>query len=101
MAIKLHAHIATEAEDCDGRISRTNILLPDEGQDDWGFRAETIGNVLNNADENTTAKFTEAGFMASAPTDEGWTFTEITWCEDDCSDVKSTYRDYRAESMGY
>lgn len=96
-----HAHISTESADCDGQYSRTNVLVPDATQDEWGFRAETIGNALAYVTEGADVTFSVDGFSVSYSTDEGYVFSEFTWCTDDDTDTRSTFRDHRAESMGY
>lgn len=97
----MHAHVSIESQDCDGRYSRSYILAPNPDQDEWGYRAEMIGNALAYADSGTTVQFTEWGFTVNAATDEGYAHTEVTWCTDADTDQRGTFRDHTAESMGY
>lgn len=96
----MHAHITIESSDCDGNYTRTNVLLPEPEEDEWDFRATTIGNVTAYSTHGTLT-FNEFGFDFDEPHEEGYHHTEVRWCDDEDADEKSTFRDHRAESMGY
>jgi len=53
------------------------------------------------ANEFTKVEFTSDGFHHDEFTDEGFIHSEFTWCNDDDTDVKNTFRDHSAEAMGY
>jgi hypothetical protein len=110
-----HAHVSSESADCDGRYSRSHVvhMNADEIRESWqdendfseiNFRERVLGSVVSlttfTEGQEGSVTITEHGFTYSRPTDEGYESVEVTWCEDDCDDA-STYRDHRAESMGY
>ena len=97
----IHAHVSIESADCDGRYSRSYVRMPDDWQSDSEFRAETFASVLMYANEFTKVEFTSDGFHHDEFTDEGFIHSEFTWCNDDDTDVKNTFRDHSAEAMGY
>lgn len=118
----LHAHIFTYATDCDGPISREYVMTMNDdelaGQDEpnWfgdidfvnrvvcsisSFYAIWHGGVLTVevlGDEYGSEK----RFTWSEDTEEGSRNHVAIICEnDDCDLEISSYRDHRAESMGY
>lgn len=98
----LHAHVSIESAGCDGSYSRTYVIGPNVFPgDEWDYRAGLIGNALAFSDAHTTVAFTDSGFTVDTPTDEGYVHTEYEWCEEGDTDTPNTFRDYRAESMGY
>lgn len=98
----LHAHVSIESRDCDGRYSRTYVVLSTmAGEDEGDFRASVIGNALAYEDDGTTVTFSEDGFTIHETTEEGYNTQEFTWCEDDDATAPSTFRDHSAEAMGY
>ena len=96
----MHAHVSIESADCDGRYSQSYIL-GNTSRDEWDFKADTIGNALAFADETATVTFTEFGFTFTHPTDEGYAYSEFTWCNDDDENERGTFRDHSAEAAGY
>lgn len=96
----MHAHVSTESADCDGRYSRSYVLVSDPGQDDFHFNREITSIILGNESEGT-ATFTSDGFTFDSPTDEGFVHTEIEWCNDSDCAMTTTFRDHSAEAMGY
>lgn len=113
---ELHAHVSSDTSDCDGRISRSYVITfnDDERREnsrlinnfaDLHFKERVLGGVVSfhpsGFDGDAEVHITRDGFTYSEPTDEGYHHVEVEWCEDDCSEVRETYRDHRAESMGY
>lgn len=100
--MSLHVHVSIESADCDGRYSRSYVITPGtDDKDEWDFRASIIGNALSYASAETTAQFTDDGFTVDAPTDEGYSHSEFTWCDDDDANRVNTFRDHSAEAAGY
>lgn len=110
----LHAHITTESADCDGRHGYdyveimnkhevSEFILKDGVNDfsDYMFKERILGRVVSfHAD--AVIKTTENGFDYHEPTDEGYTATEVLWCEDeDCDPWMTTSYDQFAEAAGY
>jgi hypothetical protein len=96
----LHAHVYVESADCDGRYSRSYVMVSD-AEDEWNVKRDIVGHILFGGHNGYVATFTDDGFTYGGPTDEGFEHTEIEWCTDDDADVKNTFRDFTAESMGY
>lgn len=114
MATSLHAHVAREAADCDGRHGQEYIVtLNDEERaehiaangvndfHDLNFKTRILGNVVSfHAD--ATVRITPSGYAYSEATEEGYVFTEVTWCEDeDCDPSSGSQYDQYAELSGY
>lgn len=97
----MHAHVSVESADCDGRYSRTYVILTAGDQDELEFKKETVGRIVYGGDNGYIATFTDDGFSYGGPTDEGFENIEVDWCTDDDADVKNTYRDHSAEAAGY
>lgn len=111
----IHAHIETYATDCDGPISRTYMLTmnDEERADDFGditFVNRMVAHVVSaystfhggnltitNDDEYSVGKRLEWNEV----TEEGHRNVVANICTDDCDDERPTYRDHRAEAMGY
>lgn len=101
----LHAHIATESSDCDGRYSRTyiEVMRDDEAESEWAdldFQARVLGSHVG-FHESGELTFNSNGFNVHTRTDEGYRDVTVDWCTDDDTDERGTFRDHRAESMGY
>ena len=95
----IHAHIRSDSADCDGRYSSSHVRLPSDGQTDSDFMAElrALHGVRDAEVENL-----HYGFAVYDITEEGYSNFDVQFCHDyECANEKSTYRDYRAESMGY
>lgn len=116
----LHAHIESYSTDCDGPISSSYVLTMNEdelkGQDepnyfgDIYFLDRVVTTLVNSYsllwrgtleiecfDEGSTEK----RMTWSEPTDEGHRQSIATICTDECDEAERSYRDHRAESMGY
>lgn len=110
---KLHAHIETAASDCDGLITRDYVMtMTDEERasefGDLEFHDRVVTSVVNtySLDGEATLKVSRLNdgsvrISWTEPTEEGYRNSEATFCTDDCDDEESSYRDHRAESMGY
>lgn len=108
--MSLHAHIVKSSRDCDGLYDSTYVEQPDPGQDPDDFRDRITALRLpwkhdmtdpNGEPFHIEVRFTVGGFSWSAPTDEGFTSTEVQWCEDECDLGERTFRDHTAEAAGY
>lgn len=110
---KLHAHFETAASDCDGLITRdyTITQTDEEAAGEFGdieFHDRIVAMVVNtySLDSEGTLKVSRLGdgdvrMSWSEPTEEGYRATEVTFCHDLCDLDETSYRDHRAESMGY
>lgn len=101
-----HVHIYREASDCDGVIQRSYIQEV-EGDLYAAYAAEVGWAVAGNKGRVSVSTETfdlsedEFGYrtFVDYPTEEGYVSITVETC--DCPDFDSTYRDLRAESMGY
>lgn len=115
MTTNLHAHVSSTSADCDGRYDRDYItwLNDDEMAEhqkaqgvndfhDLHFKERVLGGIVSFSPDHDAAevRIHRNGFRYNEPTDEGYRYVEVTWCEDDCEDP-DTYRDHTAEAMGY
>lgn len=104
-----HAHVERSSADCDGTYSSEYIVEPnDEELDakygDLDFRDRVLTTVVSvwAIDHHATMTVTPEGFEWREQTDEGYTNAEVRWCRDGACDPRATsYRDHRAEAMGY
>lgn len=103
----LHAHVSTDSADCDGRYSRTYVETPTEAEraDDFSdlvFKERVLAAYVSVVPGIVVkVEVTMDGFTAAETTDEGYRHVEVEWCEYEECDDAPTYRDHRAESMGY
>lgn len=115
----IHAHVDTYSTDCDGAISRSYIMTPDPeelaGQDapnwfgDIDFHNRVVAHVVNTYSlvfggrlDVTKWDDGSVGLDWSEATEEGSRNVNARICEDpDCDTGEHSYRDHRAESMGY
>jgi hypothetical protein len=107
----LHAHVETTSRDCDGPMERSRVEEPyDDGESDDEFKGRVMSMFLPDGSDfgdgetygtdEILVRFTKHGFSWSAPTEEGYRATDVTFCKQD--DIKpATQRDVYAESMGY
>lgn len=112
---KLHAHFSTTSTDCDGRIDRDYVLVmtDEERASEFGdieFHDRIVASVVNSYSLDGEARLTvtrlpgehkEVRLVWEEPTEEGFRHTEVTICSDRCDEAETSYRDHRAESMGY
>lgn len=122
MENELHAHIAHDTTDCDGRITTSYLMtMTDDDRarkvaaagvndfTDIEFTDRVVSTIVNaySLEGEATLTVTRLGdgdvrLVWSEPTEEGHRFSEATLCTDPCDlGERSTYRDHRAESMGY
>ena len=102
----VHVHIYREASDCDGVIRRSYIQ--DVEGDLYAAYAAEVGWAVAGS-KGKVAVFTDTFVLSDEhygyrtfvdrQTEEGYVSMQIETC--DCQDFDSTYRDLRAESMGY
>lgn len=114
----LHAHVDTYAVDCDGPISRSYIITADperDQRDSWdgdgeiSFRERVLGHVASaytTWQGTLTVTGDEMGGLTkrlewSEQTEEGGRHVTAVFCDDDCETNATSYRDHRAEEMGY
>lgn len=108
-----HAHFETAAQDCDGLITRTYTIWANEEEtaSDFGdieFTDRIVAMCVNAYSLDSTGRLDvtklssgEVRLEWGEPTEEGGRSTTATICSDDCEDDDGSYRDHRAESMGY
>jgi len=97
-----HIHKSTESQDCDGRYSSEYVVGYDVDNDvEWylalGFSVSEHSNV-------TKCDLDSEGLWSAeihTPTEEGYRWAYLRECEDECDEADSSYRDHRAEEMGY
>lgn len=100
----LHAHVETDARDCDGQYSQGYVLEKTtlERADDLGdysFKTRVLASTVNLASTGVL-HVTEESLSRSEQTDEGYRAANVRWCEDECDDER-TWRDHTAEREGY
>ena len=98
-----HAHMTFDGSDCDGRTTDKRVWFASEaavpeGMTFAGFVRDTYAEIDDPEVQTLTEK--PYGFEFFEYTEEGYRCVEVEFCSDDCEDERS-YRDYRAESMGY
>jgi hypothetical protein len=119
MSQHTHAHVSVSSRDCDGGHGYEYVatLNDDEraeherqdGVNDFheiNFRSRIVGNVVNSyaIEEGFTGTLTVTAFGLDyhEPTEEGFTSTEVRWCEDEsCNPDQSSQYDQYAEMDGY
>ena len=111
----LHAHVESYATDCDGPISRTyDMVMSDiERNSEFGdidFHNRVLAHVVNTYSMRHTGTLRverlggpddEVRLEWSEVTDEGSVSLTATICGCPDGNSEPTYRDHRAESMGY
>jgi hypothetical protein len=86
----LHAHVASEAIDCDGSHSRNYTYFMTEAQSvdncgDIDFQNEVFCLTASPfAVKDGNVRITEYGFTFSEATEEGGRSIEVVWCREDC-----------------
>lgn len=109
--MELHAHFETEAADCDGTRLRswTEAMNEAERQDSFGDIAfhDRVGSYVVNTYSlmcsgtlSVTRHDDGPSMTWHEPTEEGYRHVKVKFCTGECDD-DPTYRDLRAESMGY
>jgi len=97
-----HIHKSTESQDCDGRYSSERVLNYAVDKDiEWyvalGFEVSENSNV-------TKCDLDDEGLWSAeihTPTEEGYRWCYLRECEDECDPNENSFRDFRAEEMGY
>lgn len=103
----LHAHVHTDATDCDGRIERTYVLDLVDDEEEYDFQARVLASVVNVTPAyggRLDVEHVEDGLtrlLWAEGTDEGRRHVEATFCRSVVCDQRSTQRDHAAEAMGY
>lgn len=106
----LHAHYESSSTDCDGRMDRSYVIVPndDERASEFGdieFQERVLGNVVSMTGLGGTLRVeTEPAIRLiwSEATDEGGRSVEATFCNDEsCDETEYSQRDHAAEAMGY
>jgi hypothetical protein len=117
---EIHAHIETYSSDCDGTYTRTHVMTLNDSErrmagqpindfHEIDFTNRVVGSVVNAyslmQEGGLTVRNYNDGRVRlywSEATEEGGIAKEATICRDDCDLTEdATYRDHRAESMGY
>ena len=115
MTTNLHAHVDTASADCDGPMYRSWVeKLNDEevaehvaaqGVNDFHdlhFKARVLSNHVSfHSEAGVFVTVTADGFVMNEDTEEGYRSASVRWCEDECDETKTSYRDVFAEQMGY
>ena len=116
MGTSLHAHVARESADCDGRHGLDYIItLNDEERaehvaangindfHDLTFKNRVMGGVVSfDSEWGAEVRINAQGFGYTEGTDEGYTRAEVTWCEDEsCDPDEGGQYDQFAEMSGY
>lgn len=114
MTNTLHAHVRTYSVDCDGPISRSWVETMND--DEIAESQKSVNDFsdihfMNRVFVNRCGPFAVRHMSVTIEdgrvewdetTEEGGTTGLIEWCEDPhCTTDERTYRDHRAESMGY
>lgn len=96
--MSIHAHVHSRAMDCDGLITRIYVMpfLPKADKSVEDFKAAVYSQFRFETVENNAY-----GFLAYEDTEEGYRSVSVEFCEHACNENESTYRDHRAELMGY
>lgn len=102
----LHAHIFLATADCDGPMERshTKVSADTLGMSDEEYKVDTFSAYVPMDSEfvvTITPHEDGMGFDVDEPTDEGYRYVSVSYCTHDDIDRPNTYRDIRAESMGY
>lgn len=102
----LHAHVETNSRDCDGdyRKGYVDFLTTTERVSDFGemeFKERVMVSAVSVHAEHGTLEVTATGLEWRQPTEEGYSSTSVTWCEQEDCDRSSYQRDFRAEAAGY
>lgn len=110
----LHAHIQTYSTDCDGPLSSEHVMVmtDEEKVSDFGdieFHNRVVSSIVNTysifqGGDLNVANEGDNGIRLTwfEATEEGGRNTEALICDDeDCDPNHSSYRDHRAEEMGY
>lgn len=105
----IHAHFETTATDCDGQIDRAYVVEAFPGEDDLDFHDRIVALVVNTYSLLSMASLSvvkldseQTRLEWSEMTEEGSRYTVAVICtREDCDTAMNTYRDHRAEEMGY
>lgn len=101
-----HCHVSGSSSDCDGVVDRDYIVKISSIQgitSEYDFKNYMVGSNVSVWNPGCTLTVrTENSVEIWNPNDEGGTSTSLLFCEDaDCNPDERSYRDHRAESMGY
>lgn len=101
----LHAHVETDARDCDGRYSQGYVLEMTtlERADvfpDITFMRRVMSDTVRVYGIHGVLNVTPNDLTWSETTDEGYRVVNVRWCEDECEEC-TWQRDYTAEREGY
>lgn len=101
----LHVHETWESRDCDGTYSgtRLEIFAADCWDDEDDFKESILTSTVSLSAEGGKLEVTDSGFIWSAPTEDGYSYSEIEFCNRASCDLteKNTRRDHSAEAAGY
>lgn len=100
----LHVHMSTTMTDCDGRMDRDYVMLPNDGEDDYDFKARVLMGMVSWSYENRvefTGDYDLPVVEVNYAHDEGVYQGEAAYCTDEHPDAPATQRDHYAEAMGY
>lgn len=116
MTNTLHAHLDHYSSDCDGSYSRTGDFFFNEEEvaesqkevNDFSeihFHDRMVSMLVNSYAMSEgcegTLRVRQGTLEWFESTDEGRVEATVRFCTDDCGKADSTFRDHRAESMGY
>jgi hypothetical protein len=103
----LHAHYGLEARDCDGRHSfGIDIAInPNESEFDFENRMfammrdiPDVGPIVVNITEDDKGRIM---YSSTRQTEEGYSNSGLTICDQDDYELGATHRDHTAERAGY
>lgn len=110
----LHAHVEAESADCDGRYSRTYVMERHTfTQSEEEFIAHVLDMIVSTDAHDGILKVTQSElrtgpgrnyypeFEWSQSTEEGFTYSKVTFCLHDDAETPATQRDHSAEAAGY
>jgi hypothetical protein len=115
-----HVHLESTSRDCDGRYDQGSTWTPKDRKGhpypvgeyvaEWDVEAEVLryiaqwpGSSYEGPGQITLAVNDEGLKVVSfyMDTEEGFTSTHATICDEDCEPVEARFRDHTAERMGY
>lgn len=103
--VHTHAHVSSQARDCDGRYLKdwTEVPTTEERTSEYGeldFKNRVLASVVTLYGYGTL-DVTPEGFVWAETTEEGYCHVSVGWCDEEDCDRTSSQRDLTAESMGY
>ena len=103
--IRIHAHVSSQARDCDGTYLKdwTEVPTTAERTSEYGdmeFQNRVLVSVVSLHGHGTMDVNPDKVAWAET-TEEGYRHVEAVWCEEEDCDRTSSQRDLTAEKAGY